>query len=121
KAPIDPPRAMLGPLSGHAVHLSPPAKALLIGEGIETVLSVMQLYGLPGWAALSATNLPKLILPRAVREVIILVDDDNAGMRKAIQAGQRFKREGLQVRLIKPEGVNDFNDLLQQREVIDGN
>jgi putative DNA primase/helicase len=116
KAPIDPVRLTLGPVLGHAVQLAPAAETLLIGEGIETVLSAMQLYVLPGWAALSAANLVHVILPKVVRKVIILVDDDRAGRREALAAAWRLRREGLRVQLIKPtpDGANDFNDLLQQ-------
>jgi hypothetical protein len=61
KASLDPPRIFTGAVKGGAVRLArlDPALELVIGEGIETVLSVMQVTGLPGWAALSrkaATN-----------------------------------------------------------------
>jgi hypothetical protein len=113
KAPIDPPRAMLGPLSGHTVHLAPAGPVLLLGEGIETVLAAMELYNLPAWAALSATNLATIKLPPVVRKVIVLVDDDEAGAAGAARAAMRFRRKGLQVEGIKPKGCNnDFNDLL---------
>src|SRR5262249_14283313 len=64
KADIDPDRASLGPIGGGAVRLAPivPDQWLVIGEGIETTLSVMQARGLPGWAALSATGIETLIL-----------------------------------------------------------
>jgi putative DNA primase/helicase len=114
KAPIDPPRAMLGPLSGHTVHLAPAGPVLLLGEGIETTLSAMQLSSLPGWAALSSTNLPTIKLPPVVRKVIVLVDDDEAGAVGAARAAMRFRRNGLQVEGIKPKGCNDFNDLLRE-------
>jgi putative DNA primase/helicase len=112
KAPVDPPRAMLGPLRGHAVQLSPPAARMVIGEGIETTLSAMQLYNMPGWAALTATNLKSIVLPPTVRSVVILADDDQAGLRGAIAGAQRLRREGREVAVIKPQSTNDFNDLL---------
>jgi hypothetical protein len=61
KASLDPPRIFTGAVKGGAVRLArlDPALELVVGEGIETVLSVMQVTGLPGWAALSrkaATN-----------------------------------------------------------------
>jgi putative DNA primase/helicase len=123
KAPIDPPRAWLGSITGHAVHLALAAETLLIGEGIETTLSAMQLYGLPGWAAMTAGNLVKVKLPPIVREVIFAADNDKSGggVAAATKAAQRFRREGLQVRVMMPDVLNDFNDLLLlwQREGID--
>ena len=44
---------------------------LVIGDGIETTLSVMQACSLPGWAALSANGITSLILPREATMVLI--------------------------------------------------
>ena len=45
KAQTDPVRMDLGPAKGTAIRLSPVSDELLIGEGIETTLSVMQSTG----------------------------------------------------------------------------
>jgi putative DNA primase/helicase len=49
---------MLGRAAGSAVRLAPiqPDRALVAGEGVESTLSLMQLRGLPGWTALSASG-----------------------------------------------------------------
>jgi hypothetical protein len=46
----------LGPCRGGVVRLAEPidGKPLLLGEGVETVLTVMEATGLPGWATLGA-------------------------------------------------------------------
>jgi hypothetical protein len=116
KAPVEPLRAMLGPLKGHAVHLSPAAETLLLAEGVETTLSAMQWLGLPGWSAISAGNLPHVELPEIVREVVIAADSDQSGVAAATQAARTFRRAGRTVRVVKPSGCGDFNDLLLRRQ-----
>lgn len=115
KAPIDPAKMMLGRSSGGAVMLAPAKHHLLIGEGIETVLTVMDATGLPGWAALSTSGLTSLNLPSQVQEVTIVADADTAGRKAAEKAAQRWKGSGRTVRIAyPPAGYNDFNDALQE-------
>ena len=72
-------RASLGPIGGGAVRLAPAAEMLIIGEGVETTMAGMQASGLPGWAALSAGGIARLILPAVVCVVLIAVDRDANG------------------------------------------
>ena len=111
KAPVEPVRVVTGPLKGNAVHLSPAGPTLLLGEGIETVLSAMQVMQMPGWAALISRNLPHVVLPVMVREVILLADNDVAGERATAAAAARFVREGRQVHIARPSIGSDFNDV----------
>jgi putative DNA primase/helicase len=119
KAGIDPDRATLGPVGGGAVRLAPivPNEWLIVGEGIETTLSAMQASHLPGWAALSAGGLGKLVLPPVATHVIIAADNDEhgRGQRAAREAAERFMSEGRQVRVATPPGAGDFNDVLTER------
>lgn len=87
----------------------------MVGEGIETVLSAMQMYGLPGWAAGNAGALRELLLPPEVKAVIILADNDKAGLAAAHCAAQRWLRSGLQVRISIPPVGKDFNDTLNAK------
>jgi len=107
----------LGPVNRAAVRLAPfdPGRALIVGEGIESTLSLMQLRGLPGWAALSSSGVKNLILPGAAKRVLIAVDHDRnkAGECAAREAGQRWLHEGREVRLAMPAGFGDWNDVLQ--------
>jgi len=113
KAPVEPQRMMLGPVGGGAVRLAAAASELLIGEGLETVLSGMQLTGKLGWACLSTGGLRSLHLPEEVREVTILEDADDQGREAPAAAAQRLIREGRTVRVARPPvGFKDFNDVL---------
>jgi len=112
KAPVNTAKMMLGPCRGGAVMLAPPEATLLVGEGIETCLSVMQQTRLPAWAALSTSGLKALELPAIVREVIVLADGDESGEAAAVAAGGRWRRQGLSVRISRPPPGMDFNDVL---------
>ena len=52
----------LGPTKGGVVRLAEPidGKPLILGEGVETVLTVMEATGLPGWATLGTSGLVNL-------------------------------------------------------------
>jgi hypothetical protein len=110
-------RMSLGPVTGGAVRLAPfdPERALIVGEGIESTLSLMQLRRLPGWAALSVPGLKSLVLPRAVERVLVAVDHDRngAGEAAAREAGRRWLAEGREVRLAIPRRFGDWNDVLR--------
>jgi hypothetical protein len=113
-------RASLGPVGGGAVRLGAarPDQWLVIGEGIETTLSVMQSCDLRGWAALSAGGIECLLLPPEARMILIAADDDanGTGERAARLAADRWLAEGRRVRvLMPPEPGTDFNDVLLGR------
>jgi hypothetical protein len=107
----------LGPIGGGAVRLGMPREDewLAVGEGIETVLSVMAACKMPGWAALSAPGIRALILPPQAAHVVICADHDanGVGQRAAHDAATRWLAEGRRVRLaLSPEPDRDFNDML---------
>jgi putative DNA primase/helicase len=112
KAPVEPPKMMLGPARGGAVRLAALSDVLMVGEGIETCLAAMQATGLPAWAALSTSGLHSLDLPPQVRDIIVLADGDDPGEAAAQDCGMRWEREGRRVRIARPPRGLDFNDLL---------
>jgi putative DNA primase/helicase len=112
RAPVDPPKMMLGPCRGGAVRLAAPGDVLMVGEGIETCLASVQATGHPAWAALSTSGLRTLDLPGDVRDVIVLADGDDPGEAAARDCAWRWKRQGRRVRIARPPQGMDFNDLL---------
>jgi phage/plasmid primase-like uncharacterized protein len=116
KAPVDPPKMMLGPCRGGVVRLGEPGDVLMVGEGIETCLAAMQATGKPAWAALSTSGLRSLDLPRATARVIVLADGDEPGEAAAQHCARRWQREGRSVRIARPPSGLDFNDLLKARD-----
>lgn len=114
KAAIGNPRRSLGHFHGHGVwlrHDDPacPTRTLLIGEGVETVLSLAHFLPSAGMvAALSASHLAGFILPEWVRHLLIARDNDPAGLRAARMLASRAVESGIEVSLLRPV-LKDFN------------
>lgn len=111
------PRLRLGHCPGGAIRLGPATGEtwLVVGEGLESVLSLMQGERLPGWVAMGAGNLPRLALPAEAIRILVGVDNDTNGIgeAKAREAARNWVAQGRRVRLLIPAARgNDFNDLL---------
>jgi phage/plasmid primase-like uncharacterized protein len=116
KAPVVPAKMTLGPCRHGAVRLDAikPNEWLIIAEGIETALSVMQ-DGMPAWAAISAGGMKNLKLPPEAKMVALCADNDanGVGQHAAQTAGKKFVREGREVRIATPHIADaDWNDVL---------
>ena len=113
KADVASPRKALGRIYGLAVRFGTPADdlaTLLVGEGIETVLSlVTAVPDITAAAALSAGSLGAFSAPPAFRRIIIARDNDFEGERAAERLARRCARAGVAATVIIPEG-GDFND-----------
>ena len=111
KAPVRPVRMSLGRLTGGAVRLAEPANGvLLVGEGIESTAAAMQRLDLPGWVALGTAALRALVVPEAVREVVIAADRDAPGLEAAAALAERLEAEGRRVTIVAPRAGGDFAD-----------
>ena len=106
----------LGPTRGGVIRLAEPSEGepLILGEGVETVLTVMEATGLPGWATLGTSGLINLDLPDAVTEVILLAEDDGGPNEKALnEVLPALIARGVKARVARPpKGLKDFNDLV---------
>lgn len=125
KASLDDPRRSLGHLHGNGAWLrhddrDNPFGTLLIGEGVETVLSLRDAIPAAALvAALSASHLAGFILPSWVRHLVIIRDNDPAGIRAARRLAVRAEAIGISVMILRPV-LKDFNADLRQlgREVL---
>ena len=110
RADVAAPRKALGRVYGHAVRFGRPADVLLVGEGIETVLSVVTAVPeIAAAAALSAGSLGAFAPPPGVARLVIARDNDPEGERAAERLARRCARAGVAALVIVPEG-GDFND-----------
>ena len=111
KANLPRPRKALGRVHGLAVRFGDPASdTLLVGEGIETVLSIVTaMPGTVAAAALSAGSLGAFEPPPGVTRLVVARDNDPEGERAAERLARRCARAGVAAPIAVPEG-DDFND-----------
>ena len=110
KARVSRPRKARGHVHGHAVRFgNPAAGTLLVGEGIETVLSIVTaLSDTVAAAALSAGSLGAFAPPPGVTRLVIGRDNDAEGERAAERLVRRCTCAGVAALVLVPEG-DDFN------------
>jgi hypothetical protein len=113
KARVETQRRAMGHLLGNAVRLTPHEDILVVGEGIETMLSLVEAVpGLPVWPALSSGHLGAVLLPEGLQRLYIAIDRDPAGQRAAERLSARALDAGIAVRVLEPR-LRDFNDDLR--------
>jgi len=110
KAAVATPRRVIGKLMGGMVRLADVQDELVVGEGVETMLTASDVFGVPAWAALSADNLSRLIISHPLRRLIIAADNDEAGMRASQCLRDRMVRSTIVEIERAPQGFNDWND-----------
>jgi putative DNA primase/helicase len=103
-------RMSLGPVAGGAIKISPNFEVhsgLMIGEGIETVLSASKYYSFkPVWSVIDAGNLAKFPVLSGIESVSVAVDSDDAGQNAAAECVKRLTHNGIEV-------SGDFNDFIR--------
>ena len=111
KAAVSSPRKALGRVHGRAVRFgSLEPRTLLVGEGIETVLSlVTAVPAIPAAAALSAGSLAAFAPPSGLARLVVARDNDPEGARAAQRLRRRCRGLGIPTAVIVPER-GDFND-----------
>jgi len=113
KAAVETQRRAMGHLLGNAVKLTPHEDILVVGEGIETMLSLSEAApGLPVWAALSSGHLGALLLPEGLQRLYIAIDRDQAGSQAAERLSARATEVGIDCHVLEPQ-LGDFNDDLR--------
>ena len=116
KAQVPSPRKILAYARGAGIrfHAKAPSTAnIVVGEGIETVLSILQaLPDTAGIATVSASVMPRISLSETTGLVLIATDRDPAGYHAALQLQERLAVDNRRAILILPKNA-DFNDDLQ--------
>ena len=115
KANLSSPRKALGRIYGRAVRFGDPADgaSLLVGEGIETVLSLVSASpDITAAAALSAGSLGAFAPPAGTARLVIARDNDEEGERAALRLARRCARAGIAATVIVPRGADFNEDLL---------
>ncbi|WP_431284945.1 DUF7146 domain-containing protein [Humitalea sp. 24SJ18S-53] len=102
--------------SGLPLHQAPIGDAVVIAEGIESALSCAVLAPeLRTIAAVSVSNIARLVLPASLARVTLAADDDAPDSPAAAalaRAVARFQAEGRAVFIARAPDGGDFNDAL---------
>ncbi len=104
----------LGDMGNGCARLAKHGTVLGLAEGVETALSVMQLFGVPCWAVLGR-RFKAVAVPEDVRSVVIFGDNGLDGSKAATAAVHHFRALGKMARVEFPHhGLGDFNDQLRK-------
>ena len=113
KARVSSPRRSLGAILGNGVRFGKIDDVVLVGEGIETVLSLKSaLPELPMVAALSAGHLAAWEFPPGLCRLFVACDNDAAGRGAAGSLVERAEARGIEVGIILSLR-SDFNSDLR--------
>lgn len=114
KAAMRKPKLSLGKIAGGAIRLAPPAKEIIVCEGLEDGLTLMQSNERPVWVAAGGSMLRLMRFPDVVESVIVAADNDLAGQNAARDACRAFRNRGLTAGIVYPApDFKDFNDELR--------
>lgn len=112
-------RRILGHPEDGAVRLGHATGRLALAEGIETALAAMQIMDLPVWASLGSERLYRIAIPKTVQQLILLPDNDRAGILGAARAAIAHARPGRTIDILyPPPAMGDWNDLLLAGEEV---
>lgn len=102
-----------GLVKGNYAHLGRTYadRPLVVGEGVETTLSMMELTGYPGIATLGTAFMGQVNIP-ACSEVVIAADKGKAGQEAAQALADRIAGRRV-VRIVTPRYGDDWNDALR--------
>lgn len=115
KAQIRKPKLTLGRIRGASLRLGPVASEVIITEGPEDGLSLMQeLPDASVWVALGTALMPEIEMPPEVRSVVIAGQNDAAGQAAVTRAAEALTLRGLSVKTMFPAPqYRDWNDELR--------
>ena len=104
------------------IRLMEAKKTLGLAEGIETALSASQLYNVPVWSTINSGFMKKFRAPKGITKLYIFADNDKSGTGHAAsfecaRANLAAKNDVVDVTIVWPDSVSDFNDLEDKNDV----
>ena len=96
-----------------AARLGAATSVLGLAEGLETALSVAELFRLPCWATLGVERFARIAIPPHVERLHLFADPDAMSLARAEHAARTFRRHVGRVEVHMPDGNGDYNDILR--------
>jgi len=104
--------------SSYWIELKKGTGRLFVAEGIETALSAIPLFS-ANWvySLISTDGMRKFEAPEGCEQVTILADNDKsfAGQSAAYYLAEKLTKKGIEVEILTPPNVGDWNDELMLR------
>lgn len=96
KANVSSPKMALARIMGSGIWFGEPSETLAIVEGPENALTAKYVYNM-GFVvcSISAANFSNLTIPKYVRELVLLPDDDAAGLSAYKKAVIAYRKQGV--------------------------
>ncbi len=114
KAKVASPRRAMGNILGNAVRFGQTNDVLIVSEGIETILSLHEIFpAMPMAAATSSAHLAAILFPPTLQRLYVARDRDAAGDAAFGILTDRTQAAGIELVSLMPE-LGDFNDDLRQ-------
>jgi DNA primase len=113
KADVPDAKLSLGKVTGGAIRLGSLNPEMIVCAGVEDGLSLFQELNRSIWAVPGDGNLGSVLLPSSVQSVAIGGDNDGPGRAAAEKAVWAHAERGLKAHAFFPDGVKDFNELIQ--------
>lgn len=114
KAAVASPRRAMGNILGNAIRFGKAQDVMAAGEGIETMLSLREVFPpLPLAAATSSSHLAAILFPPTLRRLYVARDRDAAGDAALSILTDRALAAGIELLPLMP-ALGDFNDDLRQ-------
>src|SRR3546814_5975258 len=102
----------MGHLLGHGVRFGQAGPVVMVGEGIETMLSLRQVMPMmPAVAGLSAAHLAAILFPAMLRRLYVARADHPAGAGALKTLPERAVPAGIEVLTLEPR-PGDLKDQL---------
>jgi putative DNA primase/helicase len=109
---------VVGTINGGAVRLFDCDEELAVGEGVETMLGVREMFDLPVWSCLTANGLESFVPPPGVHHLHVYADNDTncTGQKAAYTLANRLSiRNKISVEVHIPSITGDWLDMLNEK------
>lgn len=104
KAPVNDPKMALGAIKGAGIWFGKPCDTLFVAEGPENALVYREVGKTFVVSTVYSTNYHNLTIPDCVKTVILVPDEDKAGLSACKLAIETYTKQGKRVKMVRLNG-----------------